>query len=81
MQVSSVEDKKVIAKMGTQTREEAVGCMCWAIPGTAEGFEGDGATFEQYCSRVFPGCADGVVHLWDVDKQQQLRRPRVFICI
>jgi hypothetical protein len=76
-QVSSVEDKKVIAKMGTQTRDEAVECMCWAVPGVAEGAEGaEGAeNGVEPCNRVFTGRADGVVQLWDVQKQLQVSAP------
>jgi ribosome biogenesis protein NSA1 len=72
--VSSVEDKKVIAKMGTQTRDEAVECMCWAVPGAAEGAEGAENGVEP-CNRVFTGRADGVVQLWDVQKQLQVSAP------
>mmetsp|Transcript_25625 Transcript_25625/g.37565 ORF Transcript_25625/g.37565 Transcript_25625/m.37565 type:complete len:432 (-) Transcript_25625:142-1437(-) len=75
IKVSSVEDKKVIAKMGTQTREEAVECMCWAATGTAEGCEeGADESLEEQCNRIFSGRADGVVQLWDLQKQLQVSR-------
>ncbi len=73
-----MEDKKVIAKMGTQTRDEAVECMCWAVPGAAEVVvEGavesaGGVETEEHYTRVFTGRADGVVQLWDVQKQLQV---------
>jgi WD40 repeat protein len=69
-----VEDKKVIAKMGFQTRDEAVECMCWARAGIAEGAEGEDESAEEGCSRVFSGRADGVVQLWDVQKHLEVSR-------
>jgi hypothetical protein len=74
-QVSSVEDKKVVARMGNQTRDEAVECMCWARAGLAEGSEGDSVDAEaEECGRVFSARVDGVVQLWDVHKQAEVSR-------
>ena len=65
----------MVARMGNQTRDEAVECMCWARAGVAEGSEGESEenTGEE-CGRVFSGRVDGVVQLWDVQRQLEVSR-------
>ena len=57
-QVCSVEEQKVVVKLGEQAKEKGIECICWA--GHADASNGGGR-------RVLSGRRDGVVQLWDID--------------
>ena len=53
-QVSDCKTSKVLRKMGEQSKEEGIQCMCW----------GRGENPEEI---VVAGAASGIVNVWDVE--------------